>query len=247
MRALIATILVMTLAGCVTTGTSEDKTKMAEGLYTRGLSYLEVKEYEKAIVEFQKSVKSDSQYKMSYYALGLVHDMMGKPADAEAFYKQTLSIDSDFPDAHNALGVIYLQLHRDKEALKEFQRALTNKTYSTPHVAYLNMGDLYFSQKDYIKAAEAYKDSKRLVTQDFTIHKLGMALLDAGNVKEAIKELQEGVALSPKNSDMRLALGMAFLKDGNKGAAVAEFKTVIKLAPKSDAARVAQDYVTTLR
>ena len=245
MRKGIIAIVVLVLAGCATTG-SEDKTKMAEGYYDRGISHLQMKDYEKATVEFQRSINTDPKYKMSYYAMGVVYDMMGKQADAEKYYKEAIDIDSAFSEAYNALGVIYYKQQKWKDAQRAFQRALDNKLYATPHVPYLNMGDMYMAQREYAKAVDAYRESKRLVNQDITIYKIGLALIALGKTREAVTELQEGVALSPKNADMRLALGLANLKDGNKRSAITEFRTVVELAPKSDAARTAKDYIGTL-
>jgi Tfp pilus assembly protein PilF len=246
MRRVLATILILALAGCATTGPKTDKTKMAEGYYGRGLSHLQNKDYEKALVEFQRSINTDSKYKMSYYAMGMVYDMMGKYGDAEKYYKESLDIDSDFADAYNALGTVYMKQKKWKEALKSFQRALSNKMYATPQITYVNMGDVYMTLEDYPKAVEAYREAKRFASQDYIMYRLGMALMKAGSTKEAIGEFQEGVALTPKNSDMRLALALAFLKDGNKRSALAEFRKVVELAPQSDNAKVARDYIRTL-
>jgi type IV pilus assembly protein PilF len=106
MRRALVVILVLALAGCVTTGTTTDKTKMAEGYYERGLNHLQSKDYEKALVEFQRSINTDPKYKMSYYAMGMVYDLMGKYPEAEKYYKESLDIDSEFSDAHNALGTV---------------------------------------------------------------------------------------------------------------------------------------------
>ncbi len=222
---------------------------MAEGYYDRGISFLEVKDYEKAIVEFQRSIKTDAGYKRSYYALGVVGDLMGKYAAAEKFYKKAIAIDSEYSEAHNALGVIYLKQNKWKDAKKEFLSALDNKLYATPHVPYLNLGDLYMAQRDYTSAIIAYGDAKQLVNQDIkdiAIYKLGQALVAGGRMREGIQELQEGVALAPKNADMRLALGTAYLKDGNRRAAMGEFRKVVELAPKTESARTAQDYIATI-
>ncbi len=243
-RAVIALILAV-LAACATTGTA-DKTKMAQGYYDRGINFLQMKDYQSAIVEFQRSIKTDPKNKMSYYALGVVHDMMGKLDDAEKFYKQAVDLDADFSEAYNALGVVYYKQQRWKDAEKAFRRALENQLYETPHVPYLNLGDMYMAQHEYGKAVDAYRESKRLVNQDITIHKLGLALLAANRSKEAITELQEGTTLSPKNADMHLALGLAYLKEGNKRTALSEFKRVVEIAPKSEGARTAQDYIATL-
>jgi len=133
-----------------------------------------------------------------------------------------------------------------KEALKSFQRALNNKLYATPNITYVNMGDVYMTLEDYPKAVEAYREAKRFASQDYIIYRLGMALIKAGSTKDAIAEFQEGVTLTPKNADMRLALALAFLKDGNKRSALAEFRKVVELAPQSENARIARDYIRTL-
>jgi Flp pilus assembly protein TadD len=73
-----------------------------------------------------------------------------------------------------------------------------------------------------------------------------MAMLKAGKTKDAIAEFQEGVAMTPQNPDMRLALALALLKDGNKRSALAEFRKIVELAPQSDSARTAKDYINTL-
>lgn len=245
MKRAVITLVLLGLAACATTGTA-DKTKMAQGYYDRGINFLQMKDYQSALVEFQRSIKTDPKNKMSYYALGVVHDMMGKLDDAENFYKEAVSIDSEFSEAYNALGVVYYKQQKWKDAEKAFRKALENKLYATPHVPYLNLGDMYMAQREYGKAVDAYRESKRLVTQDITIHKLGMALLAANRGKEAVTELQEGTALSPKNADMHLALGLAYLKEGSKGPALSEFRLVVDIAPKSDGARTAQDYITTL-
>ena len=246
MKRMIAGLVLLGLAACATTGTPVDATKVAQGYYDRGINYLQMKDYEKALVEFQRAIKTDPKSKVSYYALGVVNDMMGKYVDAEKYYKDAVDLDSEFSEAYNALGVVYYKQQRWKEAEKAFRKALENKLYSTPHVPYLNLGDMYMAQHEYAKAVENYRESKRLVNQDVTVYKLGMALLSAGSTRDAIKELQEGTALSPKNPDMHLALGLAYLKDGNKRDALSSFRWVLETAPKSAAAKTAQDYIATL-
>jgi type IV pilus assembly protein PilF len=245
MRRTIAALLLLGLAACATTG-APNNTSMAQGYYDRGINYLQMKDNERAIVEFQRAIQTDPKNKMAYYALGIVNDMMGKPADAERYYEEAVDIDSSFSEAYNALGVVYYKQQKWKQAEKAFRKALENKLYSTPHVPYLNLGDMYMAQREYAKAVDAYRESKRLVNQDITVYKLGMALMADGKVKESVAELQEGTTMAPKNSDMRLALALAYLKGGNKRAALAEFKQVTELAPKSEGARTARDYIATL-
>lgn len=243
----IFVIFILIFAGCATTSGNVDKRKLAEGYYMKGLSYLEQKNYELAMVEFQRSIQTDSKNKWSYYGLGIISDMQGKFDEAVKYYQEAIDVDEDFSEAHNALGVVYFKQQKWKKAAKSFKRALDNKLYTTPHLPYLNLGDLYAAQKEYDKAIEAYRESKRFVNQDITIMKLGDILMEAGMVKEAVNEFLEGVSMSPGNPLMRYRLGLALLKVGKKKAALSEFNKVVKLAPQSEEALKAQDYINTLR
>lgn len=236
------------LAGCATTSVSPvTKAKMAEGYYMKGLSHLQEKNYEMASVEFNRSIQTDSDYKQSWYGLGLISDYQGKLEDAAKYYQEAIDRDSDYSEAYNALGVVFFKQKKWKEAVKSFKKALTNKLYTTPHVPYLNLGDLYMAQKDYDKAIDAYRESKRFVNLELTIFKLGTALYEAGRTKEAIAEFQEGVGIVPQNANLRYSLALALLKDGRKKAALAEFKKASELAPGSEIAVKANDYIKTLR
>jgi tetratricopeptide (TPR) repeat protein len=144
------------------------------------------------------------------------------------------------------LGIVHSRQQNWNEALKNFQKALENKLYTTPHITYLNIGNMFMVQRNYSKAVEAYRESKRIVNQDITVYRLGMALLEAGRTRDAVAELQEGAKMSPNNAEMRLALGLAHLKDGNKRSALVELRKVTELAPNTDAARTANDYIKTL-
>jgi Tfp pilus assembly protein PilF len=240
-------IALLALMGCVTTGDTIDKSKMAEGYYMKGLSYLQEKNYEMASVEFNRSLQNDSTFKQSYYGLGIINDYQGKLDDAANYYQKAIDQAPDYSEAYNALGVVYSKQRKWKEAIKAFNKALANKLYTTPHIPYLNLGDVYMEQKQYEKAAEAYRESKRFVNVEWTVIKLGTALLDAGKTKEAIGEFQEGISLAPNNANMRYSLGLAYLKEGNKRSALTAFKKAAELAPKSDLARKANEYIRVLR
>jgi Tfp pilus assembly protein PilF len=244
---ILAAIVLLTLAGCVTTGNTIDKSKMAEGYFQKGLAHFQEKNLELASVEFHRSIQTDDSNKLSYYYLGVISDAQGKLEEAIRFYKEAIELDRKFSEAYNALGAVYSKQQKWSDAVKNYHKALENKLYTTPHVPYLNLGRVYMAQKEYEKAVEAYRDAKRFVNQDFIIYELGMALIETGSAKEAVVELLEGVNLAPQNATMRYGLALAFLKDGNKKSAVVEFKKAAELAPRSEVAQKANEYLKTLR
>ena len=247
MKQFIAVFFLL-LAACATTSSPPiNKSKMAEGYYMKGLSHLQEKNYEMASVEFNRSIQTDDHYKQAFYGLGLISDYQGKLDDSEKYYQEAIDIDSDYSEAYNALGVVYFKQQKWKEAIKAFKKALENKLYTTPHIPYINLGDLYMTQKNPEKAIEAYRDAKRFVNSELTVYKLGTALFEAGRTKESVKEFQDGVELAPQNASFRYSLAIAYLKDGSKKAALAEFKKAAELAPGSEIALKAKDYIKTLR
>ncbi len=244
---MIVLILFLALSGCVTTGPTDDKTKMAEGYFQRGLAHYQERNYELALVEFHRSIKTDRSNKLAYYYLGVISDMQGKVEDALGYYREAISLDENFSEAYNAIGATYSKQKKWKEAIKYYTKALENKLYTTPHLPNLNIGRVYMAQKDYERAIEAFREAKRFAYQDFIIYELAYALLEAGKSKEAITEFQAGVALAPQNADLRYGLALAFLKNGNKNLAIIEFKKTVELAPKSEFALKANDYIKSLR
>lgn len=250
MKRLILLLAVFALIpACATTNTPQavDKKKMSEGYTTRGYAYLEVGRHELALTEFQRSLQENPDNKWAHYYLGVTYDKLGKPAEAEKYYSEAIDIDSDFSEAYNALGVVYSKQQKWKDAIRNFQKALDNKLYSTRYIPYLNMGDVYMSQGNHQKAVEAYTESKRYEKIDFIIIKLGEALFESGKTKDAIREFQEVIAMSPTNPLARYRLAVAYLKDGNRNAALAEFKKTVELAPGTEIALKANDYLKTLR
>jgi pentatricopeptide repeat protein len=242
-------IVLFLLTACVTTSSTPpvDKSKMAEGYYLKGMQHFQNKDYELASVEFNRSIQSDDHYEKSYYMLGIINDYQGKLDDSVKYYKEAIDSKSNYSEAYNALGTAYSKQQKWKDALKAYNRALENKLYPTPHVPYLNIGRLYMAQKDYAKAADAYREAKRYANQDFIIYELGTALFEGGKIKESISEFREGVAMAPQNANLRYSLAIALLKDGNKKGAIEEFKKASELAPKSEIAQKSKEYIQTLR
>lgn len=237
------------ITACATTSQPPvmDKTKMSEGYTTRGYAYLEAGRHELALTEFQRSIQENPDNKWAHYYLGITYDKLGKLEDAEKYYSDAIDIDPDFSEAYNARGVIYSKQKMWKNAIRDFEKTLENKLYSTRYIPYLNMGDLYMNKGDYPKAVEAYRESKRYEKIDFIIIKLGEALFESGRTKDAIGEFQEVLVMSPANPLARYRLAIAYLKDGNKTAAATEFKKAADLAPGSEIALKANDYLKTLR
>lgn len=74
----------------------------------------------------QMAEDENAKYSYIYKARGDYYDNTGEQGDAIREYKDALKVDRNNPDAHYALGMVYLKQGLDQFALKEFQESYRN-------------------------------------------------------------------------------------------------------------------------
>jgi tetratricopeptide (TPR) repeat protein len=89
-----------------------------------GLFYLENKEYDKAILLFNKALSIDSNYFYSNFNLGKVYCYKGLDEEAYKRFKKALEIDPKRFEPHYYLGFIYGKRREYDKAIKELETVL---------------------------------------------------------------------------------------------------------------------------
>jgi tetratricopeptide (TPR) repeat protein len=109
---------------------------------------------------------------------------------------------------HNKAGISYLQLKRDHEAKKEFQRAIQmDKTYPEP---YNNLGALAYNQGRWGEAVKQYKKALQLNDGNAAFHSnLGGAYFAQKDWAHAIKEYTRAKELDPLIFDRQASGGVS--------------------------------------
>jgi tetratricopeptide (TPR) repeat protein len=97
---------------------------------------------------------------------------------------------------HNKMGISLLQLQREAEARKEFQRAIQmDKNYPEPHN---NLGALNYNQARYGPAVKEYRKAIDLSEANAAFHSnLGTAYFAEKDWQRAIKEFERARQLDP--------------------------------------------------
>jgi Tfp pilus assembly protein PilF len=166
-------------------------------------------------------------------------------------FKEAISLDEDYSEAHNYLGTLYSDGGLWDQAIAEFDKALHNPIYDTPAMALYNSAWAYYSKKDYKTALAKYQDAMnkdpmtRLRPQ---IEKnVGLIYFDQDNVLEAIRHFKKSVELDSSLFDAQFLLGQCYLKIKDNKKAKKAFQTVIKLSPESSFGRNAKIYLQFLK
>lgn len=116
--------------------------------------------------------------------------------DSIDYYRAAIK-KSDSAILHNKVGMCLLQLRRDSEAKKEFQRAIKeNKEYAE---AYNNLGALYYNLRKYGAAIREYKQAIKLNDESASFHSnLGGAYFSQKDFDRASKEYQRAIQIDPE-------------------------------------------------
>lgn len=198
-------------AGCV----SEERMKKAEGYYQEGVAVLNT-DQQSAYVSFQKSLKENPRHRDAHYYVAFIYAYQEKFDQAEAEVREALRTDPDYPEAYNFLGQVLIKQNRRQEAIAAFRKATSYPLYSTPDVAYYQLGVALEMEGDMQNARQAFEDALKV-----TPHNVPQALvyLELGRVHNKLGE--DGKA--------REALARAVALDKDKSGAVsAEAKTLME-------------------
>jgi Tfp pilus assembly protein PilF len=181
---------------------------------------------------------------MSYHAKGM------KDKAIEEF-KEAISLNKDYSEAHNYLGTLYSDRELWDQAIEEFDKALSNPIYDTPDKALFNSARAYYFKKDFntalIKYQAALNNNPMTGLRPQIEENMGLIYFDQDNVVEAIRHLKKSVELDSSLFDAQFLLGQCFLKIKDNKNAKKAFQAVIKLSPESSFGQRAKTYLQSLK
>ncbi|MBA4393134.1 MAG: hypothetical protein C0407_06250 [Desulfobacca sp.] len=194
-----------------------------------------------ALTELIKAVDLDPNNPVIRNFLGITYLEKGMVRPAIDQFEKALLLDPEYVEIHNNLGTALLKEGRVQESIKEFSLALNHPLYATPHFAQYNLGQAYYSLKDYGKAQEYYQEALKISpAYSLAYHGLGLALKAAKNPVEASEAFKKAIEHAPTFAQAHYDLGEVFLELDQQSLARLAFKEVIRLVPESDLGRKAQ-------
>jgi tetratricopeptide (TPR) repeat protein len=170
----------------------------------------------------------------NYLTLGSVFFERGYLDQSEMFLRLALHEDPDSAEIRYALGSVYLQQEKNKEARENFERAieLTSGYPGTTPNAWNNLGILSAREGS---SSEAIGYFQRALQIDPT-HPI--ALLNLGNVYRQKKDwpaakeiLGRALALTPEDAEVNYSLGMVYAQLDDANHAYQYLKEAIALRP----------------
>ncbi len=169
--------------------------------------------------------KSQWQY---FYDLGMSSYIAKNYSEAIANFFKASQLAPDEPKVWNALGLAYMEVQEYQKAENAFLRGVqVNKTYTE---AKLNLGILYYRQKDYEKALKTLRE----VIEDDAFPQKHLAFYSLAKVYQAmdrreeyLTNLRRAVAYNPMFVDAQLELAQFYEEEKDYRSAKDTYQRLI--------------------
>ena len=206
-----------------------------------GISYFSQREYDKAIIEFEKSIELDTNHAESYYYLGQCYLQKGI---IEYNNKNILKAYSLYRKANKI----------SEQVIPKYEKIIEDNPEDLN--SYLRLGYIYEVRSivpfinEYDKALEYYLKALELAVSPSSAGNTGITIylntkveyiyFEKKKYSQAIEYLEMAEKMSPQNAEVAYYLGMSYDKIGEKEKARELLSRVIEIAPQSEFAQEAE-------
>ena len=192
--------------------------------YDIGRTYFNHGEYDQAIIELQRAVKIDADFKAAYLYLGRTHLKLGDLETAEKEAREALRVDSTYEFASQLLGEIKRKykeqgdVHQKRnaysEALKSYKHAIRiDDRYKN---AYNCLGIVYLKMKEYSKAIRAYQHAINIDENCHEVHtNLSIVYHNISQFTKAISSLKRAITIKSDYQVAHYYLASSYFKMEN--------------------------------
>jgi len=174
------------------------------------------------------SSAGQNAYELLTMALGF--HQTGNLGDAEALYRQALTVSPDHPDANHLIGVLFHHTGRVEDAISFIKKALAIKPNEPSFLN--NLGEAFRTSGNIPEAIKNYA-AALAIRPDFAevYNNLGLAHLQTGKLDEALSCFAAAQKISPDFPDPFLNSGRALMQQGKYQEAVPKLQTAIRHRP----------------
>ena len=194
------------LSGCASKEDEEVRKLRAKATYEQAVRNLTENRLALGMASLKEALQLDPDNAQYHNTLGLVLLNLGRPVEAQAEFQTAIDLDKASPDFQHNLGIALAQQNRLEDAIAAYKKALTFPTYTTPEVAYYNMGEAYIRLRKPQEAQESFRAAIQLEPTMVAAHYgLGLALSQGGRKDDAKAAFRQARDLDPASPFSELA------------------------------------------
>ena len=166
-------------------------------LLNRGLVYFEIRNFQKAYIDFKRAYELNSENHLICHSMGSVLVELNQLEDSYEFYQKALSIDQTFEPSYIKLANVEMELFKYNDALKTLNNLIDINENNA--IAYFNRGNV---QEKLGKNSEAIDSFLKSINLDPTLYQsyLNAGTLIRKNKKDfnlAVKYFEQAIDIKP--------------------------------------------------
>lgn len=202
----------------------------AEILVALGGLYRGTGDLEQSLELLRGALAANPNHAEIHEGLGETLRTMGDLDGAAFHHRRAVELDPAFWRYHWNLGVVQTQGGQLEEALAQYERAIRLQPDSP--LPYSSLGATYFFMGEYLKAADAFRESIRRDPNPQAYANAGTLYFYAGDYVQAEEMFQQAAVLSPADFRFHAFVADAIGLQDNRGAgdAAGHYETAIRLA-----------------
>ncbi len=162
-------------------------------------------------------------------------------------FKRAISLSpqsENTTNAYNYLGMAFLKLGNNKEAIKVYQSAIRLSPNSDD--LFNTLGNIFIDEGDTDQAIKSYQTALRIEPRSTAyLYSLGQAYLAKGSLVAAVAQFEKVISLAPEEYGGYYGMGQAYYKSGEYEKAIEQFQKAIDLKDDFYTARVDLGYALT--
>ena len=135
-------------------------TLFTEAYLNRGMAYIELNEYQKALADIKLiETNRPKQRYLRYYLEGVILARQGDMQPAKSLFDEAISMNPDFALLYTWRGLVQTELAAYQPALEDFMRSV--ELDPTQTILYVNISHLYYNLSQFSEALEWIRKARQ--------------------------------------------------------------------------------------
>ncbi len=217
---------------------------------SRGIGYMQVKNFDDAILSFNRSIEASPEFSEPYYHRGNAWALKKNYEKALADFSRAIELNPDYADAYLGRATVKVEQGQDEQAMTDLNRALE----SDPHLfnAYILRGLLHKKKGDLKAAADDFTKSVNVKGSDPYLGYMnrGIVYKDLGETNRALSDFSRAINRSPRDPSAYILRAEIRLNQKHYDDAIEDSSLALRLFPlatqayriRGDALMAKQDF-----
>jgi tetratricopeptide (TPR) repeat protein len=207
---------------------------LAIAYYDRGLAWARKNETDKALADYNASLKINPDYQNAYISRGNALKLKNRPDDAIADYDKAIKLDP--PKAGLAFynrGNSWRDKNENDKAIADYNQAISLMPQYVN--AYVARGNIYKTKDELDRAMADYDKAISIdpAKANLAYYNRGVTWRKKSEPEKAIADYNQYISMSPKDPDGYVARGNIYSDKKDYARAIADYEQALVIDPKN--------------